>query len=407
MALNAKKFGATVKQSLMAYAFNMFGIVAGTIVAYNAGLFERIPWAVAIYPPILSARGVIGGLFCGRLSTALHLGTIQPRWFGNTKSFYLLTKAIVVMTLETSIIMSFIAVLFKGIYAGITLDDLINIVNMVVATMALAVVVISPLTLTVSFLSFKHGLDPDIILYPIESTVADLLITTIYISMLNLFLLYNSFSKYFLTLVSLISISAALYLLIKNKEEDEFIKTLKESFLTIIFVSFIINVAGAVLGKIDETLRESRELYRGYPVYVVYPALIDTIGDIGATVGSTATTKLALGTLKSSFSSLKNHLAEISGAWIASLIMYLVYSILSLLIQGIFNPLNFMKFTAVLFTANIVAASCIILISYTVAILTYKKGLDPDNFEIPIESSFADSMTTLSLLVALVLLAGI
>jgi mgtE-like transporter len=407
MTLNVRKFSATLKQSLMAYAFNIFGIVAGTIVAYNAGLFEKASWAIVIYPPILSARGVIGGLFCGHLSTALHLGTIQPRLFGNTKSFYLLFQAIVVMTLETSFVMSFVAALFRSVYASVAVEDLVNILSIVVATMALALIVISPLTLTVSFLSFKHGLDPDIILYPIESTVADLLITAIYISVLNLFLLDSYFSWFFLVLVGLISLLIAAHFFVKNRREAEFIKTLKESFLTIIFVSFIINVAGATLGKVDETLRGGRELYRGYPVYVVYPALIDTIGDVGASVGSTATTKLALGALKSSFSSVKNHLAEISGAWAASLVMYFAYSILALTIQGLFNPLNLLKFTALLFTANIIAASFIVIISYSVAILTYQKGLDPDNFEIPIESSFADSITTISLLAALVLLAGI
>ncbi len=407
MALNVKKFRATLKHSLMAYAFNIFGIAAGTIVAYNAGLFEKAPWAIAIYPPILSAKGVIGGLFCGRLSTALHLGTVQPRLFGNTKSFYLLFQAIVVITFETSVVMSFVAALFRSVYAGITVNEILTIVGMVMATMALALIVISPLTLTVSFLTFKHGLDPDIVLYPIESTVADLLITVIYISVLNFFLLNSYFSLYLLFLVSLISLLIAAYLFIKNRREAEFIKTLKESLLTIIFVSFIINVAGATLGKVDETLRERQELYRMYPVYVVYPALIDTIGDIGAAVGSTATTKLALGMLKSSFSSIKKHITEISAAWAASLIMYLVYSILALTIQGLLTPLNFLKFTVLLFTANIIAASFIIIISYSVAILTYQRGLDPDNFEIPMESSFADTATTISLLAALILLASI
>jgi cation transporter-like permease len=38
-----------------------------------------------------------------------------------------------------------------------------------------------------------------------------------------------------------------------------------------------------------------------------------------------------------------------------------------------------------------------------VAILTFKKGLDPDNFVIPIESSIADSVTTVALLAAIFL----
>jgi mgtE-like transporter len=398
MALKVKPlFTETLKQSVIAYAFNIFGIVAGTIIAYNSGLFAKAPWAVVIYPPILSARGVIGGLFCGRLSTALHLGTVQPRLFGNTKSFYLLFQAIVIMTFEASLMMSLIAALFRDF------EEFLGLINVFMATMALALVVISPLTLTVSFISFKHGLDPDIILYPIESTVADLLITSIYIIVLGLFLVNSLFWGRIFTFISLALLLTSAFFLVKNAREPEFIKTLKESMLTLVLVSFIVNVAGATLGRVEELMR-GRELNQ---VYVVYPALIDTIGDVGAVVGSTATTKLALGTLKASFSSMKNHLMEISGAWAASLIMYFAYSVLALLITGTFAPTSLVTFTFFLFTVNIFAASLIILVSYSVAILTYQRGLDPDNFEIPIESSMADSITTISLLVALVLWAGI
>ncbi|MEM3565514.1 MAG: magnesium transporter [Candidatus Bathyarchaeia archaeon] len=398
MALRAKpRFAETLKQSVVAYAFNIFGIAAGTIIAFNSGLFAKAPWAVVIYPPILSARGVIGGLFCGRLSTALHLGTVKPRLFGNTKSFYLLFQAIVIMTFEASLMMSLIAVLLNGF------GEFLGLINVFMATMALALVVISPLTLTVSFVSFKHGLDPDIILYPIESTAADLLITSIFITVLGLFLTNSFLWGYVFTFISLVLLLTSAFFLVKNAKEPEFIKTLKESLLTLVLVSFIVNVAGVTLGKVEEFIR-GKELSQ---VYVVYPALIDTIGDVGAVVGSTATTKLALGTLKASFSSMKNHFMEISGAWAASLIMYFAYSVLALLITGTFAPISLAAFTFFLLTVNIFAASLIILVSYSVAILTYQRGLDPDNFEIPIESSLADSITTISLLVALVLWAGI
>jgi mgtE-like transporter len=403
MALKVKpRFAETLKQSVMAYAFNIFGIAAGTIIAYYSGLFAKAPWAVVIYPPILSARGVIGGLFCGRLSTALHLGTIQPRLFGNTKSFYLLFQAIVIMTFEASLMMSLIAALFR-VFGFRDFGEFLGLINVFMATMALALIVISPLTLTVSFISFKHGLDPDIILYPIESTVADLLITSIYITVLSLFLANSFFWGSVFAFISLALLLTSAFFLVKNAREPEFIKTLKESLLTLVLVSFIVNVAGATLGNVEELIR-GKELNQ---VYIVYPALIDTIGDVGAVVGSTATTKLALGTLKASFSSMKNHFMEISGAWAASLIMYFAYSVSALLITGTLTPISLVTFTLFLFTVNILAASLIILVSYSVAILTYQKGLDPDNFEIPIESSLADSITTISLLVALILWAGI
>jgi len=398
-------FIKTLKQSVMAYAFNIFGIAAGTIIAYNSGIFERIPWSVVIYPAILSARGVIGGLFCGRLSTALHLGTVQPRFFGNTKSFYLLFQAIVFLTFEASLFIGLVAVLFRTTFGGF-FTELCDMTIMLMATMVLALVVISPLTITVSFLSFKHGLDPDVILYPVESTVSDLLITAIYISVLNLYLMHVFF-WYPLLVVSLALLFASVYIFIRNFREPEFTKTLKESLLTLITVSFIINVAGTFLGRVDELIRGRCEVYEVYPVYVVYPALIDTIGDVGAVVSSTFTTKLALGTLKASFSSIKDHFTEVSGAWTASLIMYFAYSLLALTIAGKLSLINLTSFTMLLFTVNLLAAALIVMVSYSVAIITFQKGLDPDNFLIPIESSLADTLTTISLFVALTLWAWV
>ena len=81
------EFTSALRQSLIAYAFNIFGIAAGTIVAYFLGIFQSFPWAFIIYPSILSARGGIGGLVCGRLSTGLKLGTVQTWFSKNNRSF--------------------------------------------------------------------------------------------------------------------------------------------------------------------------------------------------------------------------------------------------------------------------------------------------------------------------------
>jgi len=379
----------------MAYAFNLFGIVAGTTVALQLRFFVLAPWAIAVYPAMVSARGVIGGLLSGRLSTGLHVGTVQPRFFGNTKSFHSLLNAIVVLTLETSVLMSVVAALFGSFLWGATFVDFVNILGVILATMTLALVIISPLTIAVSCLSFRHGLDPDVILYPVESTVSDLFITLSYFLVLNLFFSTGSAGQYVIVLLGLVLLFAVAYILPKNIREPEFVETIKESILTMVLVAFIVNVTGSALGKISEVVGGRRE------IYTAYPALIDTIGDVGAVIGSTATTKLALGTLKSSFSAIKNHATEIFGAWAASLTMFATYSVLSLSIQQIFSLPTFLSFTALLFTTNLIAASSIILVAYTVAVLTFKKGLDPDNFVIPIESSLADGITTISLLTAL------
>ncbi|MCW3985744.1 MAG: hypothetical protein NWE91_04975 [Candidatus Bathyarchaeota archaeon] len=96
----------TAGQSLLCLIFDLGGIFAGLIIAASFGLFSREPWIIALYPGILSMRGVIGGLFSGRLSTGLHLGTVKADVFGESaKKLQLLWSSIVVLTFESSILL--------------------------------------------------------------------------------------------------------------------------------------------------------------------------------------------------------------------------------------------------------------------------------------------------------------
>jgi len=388
---NSKSFAKTFKEALIAYSFDFGGIIAGFVVASQLNVFELYPWAIAVYPAILSSRGMISGLFSGRLGTALHVGTIYPKFFGNTKKFYTLFKAIAVITLETSVVMSLISVVFGSLFWGITFADFSDILLVVVSTMALGLI-LSLFTIAVAFTTFKKGLDPDVIEYPIMSTVADIFITICYVLTLNMYFLF----KYTAVILGLLHVILVFYILLRNIREEVFVKTIKESFVTLVFVAFIVNVTGTVLKSIR--LEGNKE------ILTVYPALIDTVGDVGSVVGSTATTKLALGLLKPSFSSMRDHRAQISSAWAASVIIFAFFSIFSLLINSMFTPYSFLTFTSLLLITNVIAVAAIVLISYAVSILTLQKGLDPDNFVIPIESSLADSITSLALLIALFLI---
>jgi len=185
-----------------------------------------------------------------------------------------------------------------------------------------------------------------------------------------------------------------LYIVFRNVRESSFVKTIKEFFVVLVLVAFIVNVTGSLLNEIREVVGNRAE------IYAVYPALIDTVGSVGSIVGSTATTKLFLGVLKSSFSSIKQHLTEIGGAWIASMMMFVLYSVIPFFTGGT-AAFNLLRFTTQLVMTNILAVSVMVLIAYAVAIFTYRRGWDPDNFVIPIESSLADSITTVSLLAAL------
>ncbi len=387
------------KEAVAAYAFNICSVIAGVIIAFKLDVFSISTWTVAVYPAILSAKGIIGGLFSGRLSTALHLGTIAPKIFANTKKFHLLLKAIATLTFEVSVIMSLFSIIFGSLFWNVTPQDFLKILAVILATMTLGLS-ITLITAAFSLMSFKHGLDPDVFLYPAVSAFSDILTTFFYIGVLSLFFSPNPLGPWLVAVLGLSLAILAAYNLVRNFAEEVFMKTLKESFITLILVAIIVNFTGTVLDGINTRVQMTGES----EVLVVYPALIAVIGGVGAIVGSTATTRLAVGLLDASFSGIKRHIGEIFGAWSASITIFTFLSFLSLSITGKFSLPLFAMFTLGLLVTNVAAVITIVFISFAIAILTFRRGLDPDNFVIPIESVLADGVTSVYLLLALYLM---
>ena len=149
----------TVKQALLSLVFNLGGILAGLIIASSIGLFSFEPWIIALYPGVLSMRGVIGGLFSGRLSTGLHLGTVKATILGeNTKKLRVLWTSIAVLTFESCVMLGFVALFFGVFLWGLNVLSGIVIFAILIATMGISWLVISPITMAVASSSFKKTL---------------------------------------------------------------------------------------------------------------------------------------------------------------------------------------------------------------------------------------------------------
>jgi mgtE-like transporter len=383
---SAKKLRENLSQSLLSFSFDVGGLLTGALLVLYFDVMKYVPWALILFPGILSVRGAIGGLFSGHLSTGLHVGTVKASYTKNTKDFHLLLQAVITLALISGITVGIGTSIFGVFFWKVTVLDFIKLLAVIVATMGLSVVFISPITIAFSVLSFRHGLDPDVIVYPITSTASDIVNTACYIFSLNIFFTLSHLGHYLIAIMDLIFLSVVVYILVKNFKEEKFVKMIKEFLLTLVFVTFIVNVTGALLNKISARMRNGTE------IYVVYPALITTVGGVGSIVGSTATTKLALGTIKPSFSSIRQHLNEIAGSWIASIAMFTLYSITSSLMAETTTLGNALEVVTQLLTTNFLAVSAMAIIAYAIAIVTYRRGLDPDNF-LSFHSANCDCLT--------------
>jgi mgtE-like transporter len=370
------------------------GLLAGFMIALQLDIFTNTSWAIALYPAVISVKAIITGLLTGRLSTALHLGTVYPRFFGNTKSFYKLIRAMIVLTLGTSATISLVAMLFGTLFWGVTISEFSAILTVMVATLSLGLL-ITLITIKFTFISFKRSLDSDTIVYPAVSILANIVMTFIYIGVLHL---YFSVGQWTIILFGLINVLLVLFILPLNAQDKEFRQIIKESLPTMLLVAFLVNITGTFLKGISNVVGNSRE------IYTIYPAMIDMMGDAGLVVSSAATVKLTLGVLSPSFWAIKNHAKNILSAWASTLMLFVVLAVLSLAINGIFTAEALGSLLLILLVSNVIAFAAIVLVPFAIAILTFKHGLDPDNFTIPLVNTLADALTTIALFIALLLL---
>ena len=392
-------FWGIFKQTTVAYLFDIAGLIAGFLIAYQLHIFKLYPWAFALYPALISTR-IINGLLSGRLSTALHLGTINPQFSGNTKAFYRLIHAIIVLTLVTSLAVSVISLFFGYLLLGITITDFPAILSVMVSTLALGLL-FSLVTIEVAFASFKRGLDPDIVVYPVIATSASIFITLCYVGVLNL--LSYLIGRFVILAIGSAHVILVLYLLSEDKQEPRFLRFIRESIPMLMLVAVIVTLTGTVFSGLAKLAE--KEIVVIYPALITaYPALINNTSNVGLVIGSTANTKLALGLLKPKFSSIKNHAENITSAWLGSFLIFIILALSSLAINRVSSLSGIIGLIALILVSNIIAVIGIIIVSYGVAILAFRRGLNSENFVIPLETSFAILIMTAALLVTLLLI---
>ena len=391
------RFVSTLKQSFLALSLDLGGLLAGSIFLLFSNMFSVAPWLIMIYPSIISMRGVIGGFFSGRLSTALHLGTIRPTLLNNTRDFKILIFSVIILTVLSSITTGLLAFLINISLWRTSIIDSLGIFSAIITTMGLSLIFVSPVTIGISIMSFKYGLDPDIIVYPVMSTIGDILTTLCFVFSMNL-LLIIPIGPLLTGIFDLAYILIAALLVVKHRRSRELSRTIRELLLTLIVVTLIVNLTGGLLRGISWLIKGRSE------IYVLYPALMDMIGDIGSIIGSITTTRLALGTIDSSLSSIQESLPEMGGAILSSTIWFMLFSPLALyLAYGEIILKDLFALMLMLMSLNILAAPAISTLSYSLAVFTFQRGLDPDNFVIPCESTLSDSITTACLFIVIAL----
>ncbi len=147
-------------------------ILAGQILQGNQELLLFFPIFLICIPVINSVAGNIGTVLGARLTSGLHVGYITISFRDKEMHQNLLISLL--MGFFTYFILA-IVIYFVGVFSNIITEDLsiAMFVAIVVLTGFLLILVVTIASILTAFISFKKGVDPDDMVAPVVTTVAD------------------------------------------------------------------------------------------------------------------------------------------------------------------------------------------------------------------------------------------
>jgi mgtE-like transporter len=377
-------------QTLIALSFNNISLFAGGLISIFTPLFREAPWILALFPPILTIRGGIGGLFSGNLATMLHLGLIKPQIRDNTQVYWHLVSASIVITVIDTIVMGLFAFILNLVLGRATLTQfyVFAIVPPVACVMALALSI--PLTSIIAIVTFRRGLDPDILVYPILASINDIVVTTAFVSTI-LLVLAEGVLNYLLLGLFLFIVGIAVYLAWRNRRISFFSQTIREGTAIVILSSIFGSLNGFFLSSMGARLQEHPGLV------VLYPALTNALGNIGSIIGSTKTTTLALGYVRNFSEEIRSTVSSILQVEGVAFGMHIVFGIVAYLIISPASPgISLIFLVGVAVTTNITTFLVIGFFALIIAYFSFQQGLNPDNIVIPAITTISDSVATIA-----------
>ncbi len=362
-------------------------LIAGIFSRNLLEFFHVFPLSLLLFPMLMEVRGDLSGIYSGRLSTGLNLETMKPSLLNNTAEFYALFQAMFTLSFLEGFMLATIA----GVTGILTVPGassfVLHTMSISINSLFISAMISIPINTLITARGYSKGINPDLISYPVASSISDLLIILVYLTTLMLSL----FSLEISVVITLLFTMVSMFLVLKNRRNSRFISVVKEGTLAVMSTLVFGTLAGITLTSIHAILE------RNVFVIIMYPVTLTLVGDVGAAIGSDMTTQIALGSVDMDLKSMLLSRRKEKLSSLISMISAICFT--SILSQVMFKlPTVKFAFALIVFTVVAVAASMMVMMVVAVlSIYTFKKGLDPDHFLIPIESSFSDFITTILL----------
>jgi mgtE-like transporter len=391
-----------IKESFIALLICALGDLFAGIVLGNMTFFlKTFPGLLVIIPGAIGMRGNIFGSFASRLSTNLHIGMISPK-FELSEQLNNNIVSSFVLTLVLSLFLALMAKLLCIVlhFESISLMDfiLVSIIAGVISN-----IIMLPVTMLISFRSFKRGWDPDNITTPIIAAIGDLFtLPAIIASVIILsYLGSNLLIKNIIFVIVIILVIAAFVYAIKMSEESK--KIITQSTPVLLLSSLLGVSAGGILNSSIETLLTNPSLLTLLPLFS---------GESGSLI-SILSARLSSGLHYGLIEPLKKPEGEsVHNFLICYILAIVMFPLIGFIAENSTNILGsagvgYINIVSISLISGIILISLMIFVVYYISITSYNKGLDPDNIVIPISTSVTDAISSLILISISLLILGV
>ncbi len=377
---------------------NVGDFISGFYLHYFKPLLERVPILLALLPTASDARGDVYSSYGSRLGTLLHLGLYRRYIKVELASLIFL---IISVNLWVGFLTYVIDVVVGKSFGELTSFAFIAFVSAVLSALAMV-----PATTFLALASFKRGLDPDNIVAPVATLFGD--IVTIPTIVCSYVISQNVAWKHEVLVIAFALLAAGMLSVIawrlrcRESAWGRYFKIIRENLGVIAASTCFSAVAGAILFANAST-------FLTHPgIIAIVPAFLEDGGAIACRFSARLSTMLHLGRVKPS--------AVPRDPWIGAqfLINYvhaaMIFTSLSsfgsaVALAGGGGLSDVVTVFLTVEAAGFLLTTVVSVLTYYLAIVSFKKGLDPDNVLAPLLTSMADAIGTASLNFVLSLVA--
>ena len=375
-----------------AAALSIAGIYLGSV----REVLGLIPGLMVLLPSIINMRGSIAGVFASRLSSSMHLGEFSIDFQEGSVLGDNIRASLVV-----TILIAFALGIFAYALSTLCGFPVVGVTDLVLISVVCGVVsglVVMGITLVVALTSYRYGLDLDMIAAPTVTTSGDIVTLPILVLSATFVMLLSPPTR--LVLVAVAVATAIVIILYTRRRLEGMGAIVRENLFLLVPLSTFGTLAGLTYSlNLDNLLALAVFL-------ILIPPFMGGLGSIGGILGSRLSTEMHTGEVNPSFLPERGVVHHFIISYLYTLILLPLLALIAhsaAVLMGLNSP-GLGMLVIISLVAGLAVMTLVNAVAYATASLSFRYGLDPDNFGIPVITSLIDLIGAATLVAVIDLL---